>query len=97
MNDEDRTKRLNAAFDALSEDLTEAELADMTTAMTGVKTIDDVLLYRDQIQVLARENGVMSLYVFEAGPKEGAGRSGHFCFVVRSGHSYRLPNHIRPL
>lgn len=39
MNDEERMKLLNAAFDAMSEGLTEDELADMTSAMAGAIAI----------------------------------------------------------
>ena len=39
MSDQERMKRLNAAFDAMSDGRTEAELADMTSTMTGVKNI----------------------------------------------------------
>ena len=72
MSHEDRMKRLNAAFDAMSDGLTDAELADMTSAMTGVKTIADVLRYRDRIRALAQDNQILSLHVFEEGPDDAA-------------------------
>ena len=96
MSDEERTKRLNAAFDAMSEGLTEDALADMTTAMTGVMTIEDVLRYRDQIRALARENQVMSLYVFEAGSDDAALRlHGHLGFLFFSAEAYKMRHLVR--
>lgn len=61
MTNEKRMERLNDAFDAMGDGLAEDALADMTSAMTGVKTIDAVLRYRDRTRRLARENQVMSL------------------------------------
>ena len=96
MSDEERTKRLNAAFDALGDGLTEAELADMTTAMTGVKTVEDVLRYRDRIRALARENRVTSIHVFEEGPDDAAlCLHGHLGFLVFSAEAYKMRHLVR--
>ena len=42
MTAKERTRRLNAAFDAVADGLSQDELAEMTATMTGVRTIDEV-------------------------------------------------------
>lgn len=76
--------RLNAAFDAMSDGLTENELAEMTAAMTEVKTMQDLLPLRAAIRALARRHGVAEIYAFEmfAGDLR---RNGDLCFLVRWG------------
>ena len=96
MTDEERTKRLNAAFDAMSEGLSEEELADMTSAMIGVKTVDDVLRHRDQIRRLARENHITSLYVFEEGPNDAELRlHARLGFLFLGGEAYKMRHLVR--
>lgn len=54
MTAKERTARLNAAFDVLADDLSQNELAEMTIAMTGVRTIDEVRQQLKTIRALAR-------------------------------------------
>ena len=92
MTDEERTKRLNAAFDAISDGLSEDQLADMT----GVKTVDDVLRFRERIRALARENRIVSLHVFEQGPDDGDLRlHGPLAFLCFNAEDHQLRHLIR--
>jgi len=77
-------RRLNAAFDAMSDGLTENELAEMTAAMIEVKTMADLLPLRAAIRTLARRHGVAEIYAFEmfAGDLR---QQGDLCFLVRWG------------
>lgn len=42
MTAKERTRRLNAAFDAMADGMSQDELAEMTAAMTGVRAINGV-------------------------------------------------------
>ena len=75
-------KRLNAAFDAMADGLRQDELAEMTAAMTGVRTTDALLAQRAAIRALARKHGVSEIYAFEMFPGD-LGRAGDLCFLVR--------------
>ena len=94
MTAKERTQRLNAAFDELADGLTEDELAEMTAAMTGVKTIDEVRQQRNAIRALARRNSVREIYAFEmcAGDLR---RDGDLCFLVRWESKDAWRHHIR--
>ena len=74
--------RLNAAFAAMADGLTENELAEMTAAMSEVKSMADLLPLREAIRALARRHGVAEIYAFEmfAGDLR---RQGDLCFLVR--------------
>ncbi len=50
---EQKTKRLKAVFDAMTNGLSQDELAEMTAAMTGVRSIDEVRRQRKAIRALA--------------------------------------------
>ncbi len=77
-------KRLNAAFDAMSDGLTENELAEMTVAMIEVKSMQDLLPLRAAIRALARRHGVTEIYAFEMF-SDDLHRQGGLCFLVRWG------------
>ena len=91
---EERTQRLNAAFDALADGLSQDELAEMTAAMTGVRSIDEVRRQRQAIRALARRHGVREIYAFEmfAGDLR---RKGDLCFLVRWESKDAWRHHIR--
>ena len=59
MTAKEKTARLNAAFDAMGDDLSQDELA----AMIGVRTIAEVRLQRKAIRALARRHGDLCFLV----------------------------------
>ena len=78
----ERTQRLKAAFDALADGFSQDELAEMTAAMTGVRTIDEVRWQRKAIRALARRHGLREIYAFELFDDD-LRRKGDLCFLVR--------------
>ena len=59
MTAKEKTARLNAAFNAMGDDLSQDELA----AMIGVRTIAEVRLQRKAIRALARRHGDLCFLV----------------------------------
>ena len=96
MPPEDRTEQLNAAFDAMGDGLTDAELEEMTAAMTDLKTVEDVVQRREQIAALASVNKVTQLRVFEQGSDDEALRQhGNLGFLVFSSETCKMRHLIR--
>ena len=90
----DKTARLSAAFDAMGDGLSQDELAEMTAAMTGVRTLAEVRQQRKAIRALARRHGLREIYAFEmcAGDLR---RKGDLCFLVRWESQDAWHHHIR--
>ena len=94
MTAKEKTARLKAAFDAMGDGLSQDELAEMTAAITGVRTIAEVRLQRKAIQALARRHGVREIYAFEIFDGD-LRREGDLCFLVRWESKDAWRHHIR--
>ena len=88
-------RQLNAAFDALGDDLTPAELHEMTAAMTYHRYLREALENREAIKQLAKDNRVQRLYLVEESDDPELRLDGTLCYLVEWEPDYAMPNYIR--